>query len=356
MVEVNLFKYSLKSIYKIQFALNINLTIELYIRKVPIVLTIEYQFFCNMDDVQDSTLSENEEKEENLAEGEEQPLVRIHYTNADNYTNSLFIFINLTNALLGPGIVTISKTFESSGVGPNVIMIIFAALITYLSCYRLIKLQLKSNVNSLNELAESYFPGRTMQIVVSTLLIFFDLIMASSNLAIGADQIKSWLRLTGLKLHGFGNWALILIIYAIITALLTILKNQDFINKVQTITIFGIIFYAIAIIHRGFKSDLIPANTAVGYCFNMNIFTSFGVHLYCFSLQLHLLPVIKRSQPNIDIRKYITGVSLIFDFLIIFTPALVSYLMYGSEIKSDVLLSYPNDGMFSLREISLQSF
>ncbi|KAH0788466.1 Transmembrane amino acid transporter protein [Histomonas meleagridis] len=258
-------------------------------------------------------------------------------------------FMYLTNTLLGPGIVAVSSTFKTTGIGPTIIIAIAAALLCYISSSLFISIHHKLEVNTLNELADKTFGGKAARVILSILCLFFDLTLASTNLVIGTDQVKSWLSLTGLNLLGFKKWCLILFLYTlVIPSMLTIPRHFEFLDGFQKLTVFGIVLYAVIITIKGFTVGSLPAETVIGYCFDMSAFTSFAVHVSSFCLPIHLIPLIVHYNPKKIRRKVISGISLIFDFIVIVTPGVVGYLTYGSDVKSDVLNSYPSNGMFHL--------
>lgn len=251
-------------------------------------------------------------------------------------------FIDLTNALLGAGVIVVSSTYKTTGLAPATLLLLFSCFISFVSGCTLVNLQIELGVASNEELAEECF-GTGMKIATSICYVIFTVCFTASYLVIGADQIQSWLALLGLQIKGFARWVGLLCCYTIfIPALLTIPRKIKFLYKFQMATVFMIVFYAIVIIARAALAD-IPAPTVVGFKFNMSICTVLGVHLMTFSLPVTMMPVLNRYNPRPIKRQTILGASLVFCFIVIMIPGILGYIMNGDNTASDLLNSFENE-------------
>lgn len=251
-------------------------------------------------------------------------------------------FIDLTNALLGAGVIVVSSTFKTAGLAPATLLLLFSCFICYISGCLLISLQCKTNTSTLEELACHCF-GRGMKIAVAISDIISTACFTASYLVIGADQIESWLSLAGVHIKGYGLWVALLAGYAIVVpVLLTIPRRIVFLVKFQTITILLIAFYAIAILVRAIMADAIPAPTVAGFKGNLSLFTVFGTDLMTFSMPTIMMPVLQKYNPHPRKRETIMGGSLVFCFLVISVPGVLGYLMTGDGASSDILKSFSN--------------
>ncbi|OHT06239.1 Transmembrane amino acid transporter protein [Tritrichomonas foetus] len=303
-----------------------------------------------LDDIQELPEIENkmvfsDSSEDEIVEIDTRPLRRV----------SRFVtFINLTNALLGAGIISMSSTFKSVGLGPTIILLIISCLLCYISGVILLNLQFELHISNIDELANGIF-GRPCQILISMLIFIFDLAFTTTYLVIGADSILSWIRCSGAKWTGFGPWAGIIIIYSLFLPIaMTIPRKFLFLDKFQMLTVFLIVFYAIAIIVKGFAASEVPDPSVVGTTYSMSMFTSFSVHCLTFCLPIHMLPVISPYNPNQLKRQTIMASSLVFCFIVIVAPGIVGYLIMGENTRSNLLSSFPdNDTLFIVVRIAI---
>ena len=263
-------------------------------------------------------------------------------------------FMNLTNALLGAGIITMSNSFKALGVGPAVVMLIVSCVMCYVSGVVLLNLQHDLGIGSIDELANGIF-GRPCQILISLLIVFFDLAYTTTYLVIGADCILSWIRCSNVKWAGFGPWAGILVVYSIILPIaMTVPKKLRFLEKFQMFTIILIVFYAVVISARIFSTEKVPAPSVVGTKFSMSVFTAFAFHCLSFCLPIHMLPIISAYNFNPLKRKTIMGSSLLFCFLVIVIPGIAGYLMFGDDATSNLLRSFSDmDGLMIVARIAI---
>lgn len=260
-------------------------------------------------------------------------------------------FINLTNALLGAGIISMSSSFKAAGLGPTVISLIISCILCYISGVVLLNLQTELHVSNIDELANGIF-GRFCHIIIAILIFIFDLAFTTTYLVIGTDSILSWLRCSPEKyrekFNGFGAWAVIITIYSIAVIALTIPRNFIFLDQFQMLTVFLIVFYAIAILVRGFAVENLPAPTVVGTKFSMSLFTSFSAQCLTFCLPIHMLPVISPYNPNQLKRQTIMASSLFFCFIVIAAPGAMGYLIFGDNAKSNLLRSFPDNDVLMI--------
>lgn len=297
--------------------------------------------FCDIEELPKSLTKSHShhlsdpENETEIVEIDAQPVRR---------SSRFMTFINLTNALLGAGIISMSYSFNAVGLGPAIILLTLACLLCYISGVILLNLQFELHISNIDELANGIF-GRPCEILIAILTFIFDLAFTTTYLVIGADCILSWLRCSPDKIrskfNGFGCWAAIITIYSLALPIaLTIPRHLIFLDQFQMLTVFLIVFYAIAISVRGFTVDPMPAPTVVGSKFSMSMFTSFSAYCLIFCLSIHMLPVISPYNPNQLKRQTIMGSSLVFCFVVIVVPGAIGYLMFGEEARSNLLRSF----------------
>ena len=254
-------------------------------------------------------------------------------------------FVNLTNALLGAGIVNIPSTFVPCGLSPTFISLMFVCLLCYISGNILIYIESELHVSDMSQLALVVF-GRAGEIISNILTNIFTFSCTASYLMIGTDQIRQWLIYSGVKAQGRWTWSLIAAIYSLILPVgLTIPKKMTFLSNFAYVITVILIGYCILIIgfsvHELFFTNNV-ALTAIGYGFNTKAFTAFSIHISTFALPLMMLPIITSYNPSVDKRKTVTGIVYIFIFCLVSFSGCFSYLISGEKTKPDFLMSFEN--------------
>lgn len=273
---------------------------------------------------------------------------KIEIESRSNLRKSRFrTFIDLTNALLGAGVIVVSSTYKTAGLAPATLLLLFSCFIAYISGSTLVGLQIDLGVSSNEELAEECF-GRGMQIAISVCYVLFTVCFTASYLVIGADQIQSWLAIMGVEIRGFGQWVALLCCYTLcIPCLLTIPRKIIFLHRFQMATVIMVIFYSIVLTARAAMVD-IPEPTVVGFNVSWKMFTVLGVHLMTFSLPVIMMPVLHRYNPYPRKRQTIMGSSLVFCFVVIVLPGAMGYIMNGNSTKSDILNSFDDEDVLMI--------
>lgn len=267
---------------------------------------------------------------------------RIVFTTRDGERQTRFrTFINLTNALLGAGVIVVSATYETAGLGPGTLLLLFSCFLCYVSGSILISLQLDLRAETHEEMAFEMF-GPVMRVIVSIIKIIFTVCFTSSYLVIGVDQIESWLRNFDFALVKSGHWIALLCGYTLLPVALTIPRSITLLKQFQIVTVGLIILYAVSITIRAFNEP-IPVAGVTGFRVSMSLFTAFGADLMTFSLPVIMMPVIYGYRPDMVKRQTIMGSSLVFCFVVIAVPGIMGYLLKGEKTESDILNSFPDD-------------
>jgi len=260
-------------------------------------------------------------------------------------------FLNLCNAMVGAGIVSVPSTFNATGLGPTTILLALCGFLCFYSGVIMLGLQSDHKVSGLNELAYKIF-GNSGQLLVSICIIIFAFSCTVAYLIIGANQIKSWLTLAGYNMTGKTEWALLMTFYLVVLpGMMTIPRHLDCLSKLAIPSVAGVAFYFFVMIIKAFTllpKPEYPDPTTIGYKMSFEIFTAFGVHSLTFSLPVIMLPIIAPYNPSVRKRVYVMGWTFIATWLIVSIPAAIGYLLFGQNTKSDVLSSFPDNDILIL--------
>ena len=253
-------------------------------------------------------------------------------------------FINLTNALLGAGIVNIPSTFVPLGLFPTVLSLLIVCFLCHISSNTMIILESGLHVTDISHLALVIF-GRVGEIAAVVLSNLFTFSCTASYLMIGTDQVRSWLSFLGVNVSNHWYRTLIAGVYSLLlpVALTIPRKTPRFLSSLCYLITAMIIAYCVLIsewsIDRLFFQKQLSA-TAKGLTFNANAFTAISIHVSTFALPLMMLPIVKHYNPSTDKRKAVTGMVYIFNFVLVIISGCFSYLICGDKTKADFLMSF----------------
>jgi amino acid permease len=254
--------------------------------------------------------------------------------------------MNLVNSTIGPGIVGIPATFKKSGIGPTVILLLFSCGLCYTCGNILISLQADLRVTGNEALAFALY-GRLGKTIVSVISVLFSFTCTVACLIIATSKIVDWLSLSSLPVQGMWGWAVICLIYSVaLPCVLTVPRRIAFLSRLGPISSLALVFYDIGISVKSVMAishDQGIAPSVIGYDFDPGLMSAFAVHALCFALPLVMGPAIAVYNPNIRKRKVILGASYICSWILVSVPALLAYLMKGSDVQSDVLSSFEKD-------------
>lgn len=254
-------------------------------------------------------------------------------------------FMNLINALVGAGVVSVPYTFTNCGIGPTYILLIITCTLCYASAATIVRIQGRVKCGGLDDMAFKIF-GKTGQVIVSILCMIFSITCTISYLIIGTGKLVDWLSLTPLNMKGTWPWAITALAYLIcIPGALTIPRHLSFLSKFSYVSMGCIMFYAISIIIKSAtvinKGGIEP--TVIGYKFGTGIFNAFSIHALTFSLPIIMMPVIAPYNPSVTKRQIVLGATFLFSWFVISVPGSLAYMMKGDSTQSDILSSFAKD-------------
>jgi amino acid permease len=257
----------------------------------------------------------------------------------------LVALLNLLNTLIGPEILSVPNSFVFGGVTVCIAVLIFAALVAYVSTVLILTLQRFLSADSINDLA-SKIAGRWCGHLFSLATLTLTYSNGISYLIIGADSITTWLRMAGLGSWGTGlRRSLVVLVYCLVVPVaLTIPRRMDFINTASAFAGLAQILFVIAIIIRGanyFHSHTFNPTCETGI-FNLGFFNAFSIYSTLFALPSLILPQLQPFTPHLKPRYILLGTGFVLCGVIIVVPSTIGYLMFGIDTDPIILKSFPD--------------
>ena len=253
-------------------------------------------------------------------------------------------FLNLTNNVLGAGIISVPSTFKFSGVGPTIILLLLSSFLNFFGATVYIRLQYKTKAKGLDTMVENSF-GKVGLMTNGVLLTIFSFSCTVTYLIVGAQSVQSFGNLAGMKLNSDWKWYLIVLVYSCIVVPLTFPRKLTALSKIASASFFSVLLYFFVITIKSIialnKDGLGPE--VVGFKFNEGILTAFSVHVLTFALPIVVLPITSAYNPSPKKRITVLGWALMFCFTMVLIPSLLAYSFKGKDVESNILQSFGDD-------------
>jgi amino acid permease len=258
---------------------------------------------------------------------------------------SCLTLINLINTMIGPEIVAIPATFQKSGIGPTVILLLISCGLCYVCGNILMALYRDLEAVGIDELARELF-GKAGRVIISLVTMIFSFCCTVSCLIIATGKIADWLSLAGLNVRGTWPWAITCLCYSTIPVGLTIPRQIRFLSRIGPFSILMLVFYSVGMVIKGILT--IPATgistTVRGYKFGTDLMPAFAVHAVAgASCPLFMGPTLAAYHGDLRERKVILGASYVCSWILITMSGLFGYLLTGDSCQSDIFSSFAKD-------------
>lgn len=267
------------------------------------------------------------------------------------HTSTIATIFNLVNSLLGAGILGVPNAFTHCGFVPSLLLTTIVAALSYVSACLVVKLQNVTNAGSISDLAKITM-GRPGSIALSICVVLFCYSSMTAYLIIGSDVIMFFLDKFGLVIDrkSWNRTLLVFIFSLCLPIAMTIPKQIAVLSAISTFAFVGLNMFVIAMVIEAIinlpKHGISP--TAITATFNMHFFNALSIISLCFALASIILPVIMESHPNLNHRfKEISWASYL-SYLIVAIPAILGYLMFGSETTEVIFDSFPTNDIIMI--------
>jgi sodium-coupled neutral amino acid transporter 7/8 len=187
--------------------------------------------------------------------------------------------------------------------------------------------------------------------VSSLLTLVLLLSSATAYLIIGSDSLISFLRLADIDLSSFWWRALLVFCYWIsFCGPLTIPKDIKVLGYASYFKWVCVGFYVVVIVMKSIRSltgsgiahDVVYADLGVGF------FSAFSFFMLPFALPIFSVKLLKNYDESQFSRGAVISLSIIAGYIILLSTAILAYLVLGSKIQDNVLLSFPANDVLIL--------
>ncbi|XP_032731145.1 probable sodium-coupled neutral amino acid transporter 6 isoform X1 [Lontra canadensis] len=271
-----------------------------------------------------------------------------------------FSVFNLTNAIMGSGILGLAYVMAHTGIlGFSFLLLIVALLASY-SVHLLLSMCIQTAVTSYEDLGLFAF-GLPGKVVVAGTILIQNIGAMSSYLLIIKTELPAAISefLSG---DHTGSWyldgqTLLIIICVGIVFPLALLPKIGFLGYTSSLSFFFMVFFALVVIIKKWSIPCpLPLNYVEQYfqisnatddckprLFHFSKESVYAIPTMAFSFLCHtsILPIYCELQsPSKKRMQNVTHTAIILSFLIYFVSALFGYLTFYDKVASELLQGY----------------
>lgn len=269
------------------------------------------------------------------------------------HADILGCFVNLTNSMIGSGILGLPFAFAASGWILGVLFMSMAAFCTVMSLHFLALCSMKvKQPASFYRIAEATIPEWAFLIDVSVASMCFGI--ASSYLIVIGTLMHEVVKFYGGSSAAASRLLWVTISFCIV-APLSFFKSFDALKYTSFVGLISVLYVSILAVAYAGDTDLTACGddatddqSCVGNfslaTFNIDTMKSLGVFFFAYSCQQNIFPVVNEiKNPSIGRINLVIYLSIGSAFVMYLFVAIGGYATYGDSVDTDLLLSYPGE-------------
>ncbi|KAM6981882.1 LOW QUALITY PROTEIN: sodium-coupled neutral amino acid transporter 3-like [Tautogolabrus adspersus] len=282
------------------------------------------------------------------------------FTDFEGKTSFGMSVFNLSNAIMGSGILGLSYAMSNTGI---VLFLILLTCIACLSCYSIHLLLTSAGVvgiRAYEQLGLRAF-GHTGKILAAVIITLHNIGAMSSYLFIVKSElplvIQAFLNQTSSSGEWFmnGNYLIIIVTVCVILPL-TLMKHLGYLGYTSGFSLSCMVFFLSSVIYKRFNipcplevfgnfsvSPVVPDDMCMAKFFTINQETAYTIPILAFAFVCHpeVLPIYTElSNPTKRRMQNIGNVSILGMFIMYFFTAIFGYLTFYSYTEAELLHTY----------------
>uniref|UniRef100_A0A3P9JG07 Amino acid transporter transmembrane domain-containing protein n=1 Tax=Oryzias latipes TaxID=8090 RepID=A0A3P9JG07_ORYLA len=299
-------------------------------------------------------------EEEKFLQHKDEDSKRPQFTDFEGKTSFGMSVFNLSNAIMGSGILGLSYAMSNTGI---ILFLILLTCIACLSCYS-IHLLLRSagvvGIRAYEQLGLRAF-GQTGKILAGVTITLHNIGAMSSYLFIVKYElplvIQTFLGHTSPSENWYmnGNYLIIIVTTCIILPL-ALMKHLGYLGYTSGFSLSCMVFFLSAVIYKKFNiacplekfgnstvDTAIPESTCTSKFFTINQETAYTIPILAFAFVCHpeVLPIYTElSNPTKRRMQNIGNVSILGMFVMYFFTAVFGYLTFYEHTEAELLHTY----------------
>ncbi|KAM9855254.1 sodium-coupled neutral amino acid transporter 3-like [Aulostomus maculatus] len=285
---------------------------------------------------------------------------RHQFTDFEGKTSFGMSVFNLSNAIMGSGILGLSYAMSNTGIMLFVVLLICIACLSSYSIHLLLRSAGVVGIRAYEQLGMRAFghPGKILAAIIITL---HNIGAMSSYLFIVKSElplvIQALLGKTSISDDWFmnGNY-LIIIVTACIILPLALMRHLGYLGYTSGFSLSCMVFFLSVVIYKRFNIDCplevfgnyslntaIPEVTCATKFFTINKETAYAIPILAFAFVCHpeVLPIYTElSNPTKRRMQHIGNVSILGMFIMYILTAIFGYLTFYENTEAELLHTY----------------
>lgn len=275
----------------------------------------------------------------------------------DGHASIVSCISNLTNTIIGSGMLTFPMAVASAGLIPGIITCMFSGVVAAFGLYllSLCATQTSHRRSSFFAVAQLTFPRaavffdaaiaiKCFGVSISYLIIIKDL-MPNVVESLYHDLTPSHVSPPQWTLNG-ANWITLLML---ILVPLAFLRRLDSLRHTSYIALFSVAYLVVIVIVCYFwPMEGMPPRGEIRFVhFTPQFVTTFPVQVFAFTCSQNLFPLYNELKSNTQERmNFVIGGSIGSAILTYEIISVIGYLTFGSEVGANIIAMYPSTSLF----------
>lgn len=284
-----------------------------------------------------------------------------HFTDFEGKTSFGMSVFNLSNAIMGSGILGLAFAMSNTGIVLFLILLVFIAILSAYSIHLLLKSAGVVGIRAYEQLGNRAFgpPGKMLAACIITV---HNIGAMSSYLFIIKSElplvIKAFLEKHGDTGEWFlnGNYLIIIVSISVILPL-ALMKQLGYLGYTSGFSLSCMVFFLISVIYKKFNipcpledhhnSSHTNLNVTDDFCeakmFTMNSQTAYTIPILAFAFVCHpeVLPIYTELRDATKKRmQNVANISILAMFVMYLLTAIFGYLTFYGAVESELLHTY----------------
>lgn len=281
----------------------------------------------------------------------------VHFTDFEGKTSFGMSIFNLSNAIMGSGILGLAYAMSNTGIVLFIILLVFIAILSAYSIHLLLKSAGVVGIRAYEQLGNRAFghPGKMLAALVITV---HNIGAMSSYLFIVKSELPLVIQAFLGKAENTQEWFLngnylIIIVSCLIILPLALMKQLGYLGYTSGFSLSCMVFFLTSVIYKKFNipcpfEDLHNSTNVTGQdcdakLFTVNSQTAYTVPILAFAFVCHpeVLPIYTELRNATKKRmQTVANISILAMFVMYLLTALFGFLTFYNAVESELLHTY----------------
>lgn len=291
----------------------------------------------------------------------------IHFTDFEGKASFGMSIFNLSNAIMGSGILGLAFAMSNTGIILFIILLVFIAILSAYSIHLLLKSAGVVGIRAYEQLGYRAF-GHPGKVLAACIITVHNIGAMSSYLFIVKSELPLVIQAFLGKQEATEEWFLdgnylIIIVSVLVILPLALMKQLGYLGYTSGFSLSCMVFFLISVIYKKFNiscplgdehpnmtligKDLIAINETEDSCeaklFTVNSQTAYTIPILAFAFVCHpeVLPIYTELRDASKKRmQRVANISILAMFVMYLLTALFGYLTFYAAVESELLHTY----------------